>query len=85
MQMERVDSTISDIIDRARLQVIRVDEMVTRTLDRVEETTEVVQHTVISPVRQLSGLFAGLNAGIGALFGRRRPAQPEHQDEELFI
>lgn len=85
-QLERVDSTVSDVLDRTRLQVIRVDEMVTRTLDRVEETTEVVQHTVISPVKQLAGLFAGVSTGLGAFFGRRRqPQQPEHQDEELFI
>ena len=86
-QLERVDSTVSDVLDRTRLQVIRVDEMVTRTLDRVEETTEVVQHTVISPVKQLAGLFSGVSAGFGAFFGRRRrePSQPEHQDEELFI
>jgi len=87
-QLERVDSTVSDIIDRTRLQVIRVDEMVSRTLDRVEETTEVVQHTVISPVRQLSGVFAGVTAGIGSLFGRRRQPQTnaeQTQDEELFI
>jgi chromatin segregation and condensation protein Rec8/ScpA/Scc1 (kleisin family) len=86
-QLERVDSTVSDVLDRTRLQVIRVDEMVTRTLDRVEETTEVVQHTVISPVKQIAGLASGLTAGLGAFFGRRRqqPRQPETQDEELFI
>lgn len=85
-QLERVDSTVSDVLDRTRLQVIRVDEMVTRTLDRVEETTEVVQHTVISPVKQLAGLFSGVSAGMGAFFGRRRgQPQTERQDEELFI
>ena len=85
-QLERVDSTVSDVLDRTRLQVIRVDEMVTRTLDRVEETTEVVQHTVISPVKQIAGLFSGVSAGFGAFFGgRRQPRQPETQDEELFI
>jgi ABC-type transporter Mla subunit MlaD len=89
-QVERVDSTMSDVLDRARLQVIRADEMVTRTLDRVEETTEVVQHTVISPVKQLAGIISGLSVGAQAFFGfRRRSAQgsskSEMQDEELFI
>ena len=88
-QIERIDVTVTDIVDRTRLQVIRADEMVSRTLDRVEETTELVQHTVVSPVRQISGLVQGLSVGIGAFLGnRRRPRRPgtrSPQDEELFI
>ena len=33
-EVERVDATVHDLLDRLRLQVIRVDEMVTHTLDR---------------------------------------------------
>jgi len=43
-------------VDRTRLQVIRADELLNRTMDRIEETTDVVHRTVVSPVRQLSGL-----------------------------
>ena len=48
---------MNDVIDRARLQVIRADELLNRTMDRVEETTDMVHRTVVSPVRQLSGLM----------------------------
>ena len=77
-QVERLDATVSDVIDRTRLHVIRADELVTRTMDRVEETSELVQHSVISPVRQVAGLIQGLAAGLGALLGRRtrRPCRP---------
>lgn len=71
-QVQRVDATVNDIIDRSRLQVIRTDELLTRTLDRVEETTEVVQKTVVSPVRQFAGLIQGVTAGIEFLFASRR-------------
>ena len=87
-QMERVDHTMSDVLDRARLQVIRADEMVTRTMDRVEETTEMVQQTVVSPVRQLTGLLNGVTAGFNTFFKRRGARSQSHedmQDEELFI
>ena len=33
-ELERIDVSITDVVDRARLQVIRVDELVSRTLDR---------------------------------------------------
>ena len=87
-QVERVETTMGDIIDRTRLQVIRADELVSRTLDRVEETSEFVQHTVISPVKQLAGLVSGLTVGLDAFFRRRKGpqrSQPQTEDEELFI
>ena len=87
-QVERVETTMGDIIDRTRLQVIRADEMVSRTLDRVEETSEFVQHTVISPIKQLAGLVSGLTVGLDAFFRRRKGpqrSQPQTEDEELFI
>lgn len=86
-QMDRLDVTINDIVDRTRLQVIRADDIVTRTLDRVEQTTEIVQHTVVSPVRQISGIVQGLSVGVSAFFGHNRRRRPTRatQDEELFI
>jgi cellulose biosynthesis protein BcsQ len=86
-QVERLDATVSDAVDRTRLQIIRADDLVTRTMDRVEETTEVVHRSVISPVRQMAGIVTGLTTGIGAFFGRRGGAEREDspQDEEMFI
>jgi methyl-accepting chemotaxis protein len=87
-QIERIDVTVTDIVDRTRLQVIRADEMISRTMDRVEETTELVQHTVVSPVRQISGIVQGLSVGIGSFLGqrrRRRPNGTRTQDGEMFI
>jgi hypothetical protein len=86
-QMERLDATVSDAIDRARLHVIRVDELLNRTLDRVESTTNLVHRTVVSPVRQLSGLVQGITSGLEFLIGvkrRGRNGVPVPQDE-MFI
>jgi hypothetical protein len=87
-QMERLDATVSDIVDRTRLQVIRADELVNRTMDRVEETTDMVHRTVVSPVRQIAGLMQGLSAGLEFFLGRKR-RQPRDgmgvPQDELFI
>jgi len=64
---ENLKTQVDDIIDRARLQVVRADQLVTSTMDKVEE----VQQTVISPVRQLAGVLQGLSMGFNVLFGRR--------------
>jgi hypothetical protein len=91
-QVVRVDATVSDVVDRARLQIIRADELLTRTLDRVEQTSDIVHKTVVSPVRQFSGLMQGLSVGLEFLFsgrgrrngGRREDRRPVPQDE-MFI
>lgn len=87
-QMERIDVTVSDIVDRTRLQVIRADELVNRTLDRVEEATDMVHRTVVSPIQKLSGILQGLSAGLEYFLGRKR-RQPRDgmgvPQDELFI
>ena len=90
-EVQRIDAAVNDVVDRARLQVIRADDMLTRTLDRVEETSEIVQKTVTSPVRHVSGVIKGVTAGVEVLLGTRRKngrsrdsARPVPQDE-MFI
>ncbi len=83
-QMERLDATMSDLLDRARLQVIRADELVGKALDRVEETGELVSKTVVSPVRQVSGVLQGLTAGLEFFFSGRRKSRNGVEDE-MFI
>ena len=86
-QIERIDATVDDVIDRTRLQVIRTDELVTRTLDRIEETSDIVHHRVITPVRAVAGVLRGFTAGIGALVGRVSKNGPPRKgpDGEMFI
>ena len=86
-QIERLDATVSDVVDRTRLQVIRADELLNRTMDRIEETTEVVHKTVVSPVRHLSGLFQGVTAGLEFLLNgkRRRRGDVTVPQDEMFI
>jgi len=87
-QIERMDATVSDIVDRTRLQVIRADELVNRTMDRVEETTDMVHRTVVSPIRQFSGLMQGVSAGLEFFLGRKRRQSRDGvgvPQDELFI
>jgi methyl-accepting chemotaxis protein len=90
-EAQRIDAAVNDLVDRARLQVIRADDMLTRTLDRVEETSEIVQKTVTSPVRHVSGVIKGVTAGLEFLIGNRgknggtREARRPVPQDEMFI
>jgi hypothetical protein len=91
-EVERVDATVSDATDRARLQIIRADEMLSRTLDRVEQTSDLVSKTVVSPVRQVSGIIQGVTAGLEFLLSHRarkngdsRSSRRAVPQDEMFI
>jgi len=87
-QLGRLDVTLSDVLDRTRLQVIRADELLNRTMDKVEETTEVVHKTVVSPLRQISGLMSAISTGVEVFLGQKR-RQPRNgmgvPQDEMFI
>jgi hypothetical protein len=86
-QMQRVDVVLTEAVDRARLQVIRADEMLNHTMDRIEETGDMVRKTVVSPVRQISGLVRGVSTGFEVFFGakRRRTNGNGVSQDEMFI
>ncbi len=84
-QVERIDATLTDIVDRTRLQVIRADEFVNSTMDKLEETREAVQRTVVSPVRHISGIMHGVTAGLEAFFSRKRARASTVPQDEMFI
>lgn len=72
----------------ALTQVQRVDEFVTTTTARVDETLETVQEAIGTSMRQGSAIMAGLQAAL-ALFSsrqdRKRRSDDDEEDESLFI
>jgi methyl-accepting chemotaxis protein len=84
---ERISSTANEINNRVRQQAARADEMVTRALNRVEATTENVQHVIASPMRQISGVLAGVAAGLAEFLGSRKLQRHKNAmpRDEMFI
>jgi hypothetical protein len=76
----------ADVLERAKVDIARADELVTEILGRVERAAEAAERGVLGPVREISALIAGVREGLGYLFGRRRPAgQKRGSEEQLFI
>jgi len=87
-QLGRIDATLTDALDRTRLQVIRADELLNRTMDKVEDTTEFVHKTVVSPLRQVNGLMAAISTGVEVFLGQKRRQQKNGRgmpQDEMFI
>ena len=85
-QVTRLDGMLTDASQQARLQFIRLDQLLTDTISRMEETSETVRRTILGPVREISAILAGLRATLDFL-RRRNKSGVEHatEDEELFI
>lgn len=84
-QTQKADVALTAFMDRARLQAIRADEMLTRTLDQVEHTSEKVQNSVLSPMRHLNGVLQGIGVGFETLFQKSRQPKNGRHNDEMFI
>lgn len=83
-----VADATGEIMERARLQVARLDELIHSTADRVEETRDYLQEKVITPVRRVHAIVQAVSAGIKFFKHSRSPKggpQLAEEDEEMFI
>jgi hypothetical protein len=87
-QTGRLDGLFGEAVERARLQLVRADEIFADALNRVEMTSEQVHQTVTGPIREIQAVLAGVRTAFEFLSGRKRqrgPAQRSTHDEEMFI
>ena len=83
-----VGHATSEIVERARLQAARIDEFVISAAQKVEATSELLQHKVLSPMRRVRAVVTALNAGLSFFKSTRPPrknSSGEVEDEEMFI
>jgi len=69
---QEFDVTASDLNQKTRAQVARVDGIVTSVLDTTSDISETVQRGIRIPLREVSGLMNGLKAGLDVLVGRAK-------------
>lgn len=69
---QEFDATASELNTKARVQMARVDGMVTGVLNTTAEISETLQRAVRVPVREFTGLVNGFKAGVDVLVGRAK-------------
>src|ERR1700675_1330824 len=86
-QAQKVDRVFTDAVERLRVQVIRADQILTGTLEVIEEAGSKFRKTVWGPVQQASALIKGLKVALDYLRGHKNRPESDSttQDEELFI
>jgi len=85
-QAQRIDRIVGESLERLRLQLLHIDQMVTGALEAVEETGTKVKRTVWAPVRSVTAVVRGIQTGLEFYRGNRRRADgPAGEDDNLFI
>ncbi|HTW23821.1 MAG TPA: hypothetical protein VMD78_09480 [Candidatus Baltobacteraceae bacterium] len=84
-QAQKVDRIFTDAVERLRLQIIRADQILTGTLEVVEEAGSTIRDKVWTPINRVSAVLKGVKAGIDFIRGQRGPQSDVTEDEELFI
>jgi hypothetical protein len=85
---ERTASTdvfLADVLDRARVEILRADRLIASSLEKMERASEAVERGVLVPVREVSALIAGVRRGFEFFLSRRRGRSRSSQEEQLFI
>lgn len=86
-QMEKFDRLTDEVADRLRLQIIRLDELLTQAMENIEQAGSTVKESVVGPVKEATAVLQGVRAAIDFLGARRDRTRRKGQriDEELFI
>lgn len=86
LQMARVDDLMADATVRAKVQLDRAESVLENTLTRVNDTVNTVHGTILRPIREITGVAAGVKAAVGHLL-KGAPANVAQvtTDEEMFI
>lgn len=85
-QAHRWAEVSRDVADRTKAQVARVDAAMDETVDQVQHASINLKAAALKPVREASGVIAGVKAAVSTLAqGRRTAVDHITQDEEMFI
>jgi len=84
-QAHRLDHLVKNTVETVGIQVERADEMVSATLDGVQEITTTMQRAVMVPVKQIAGLMNGLKAAVEKLTGSKFPRSVYNRNEDDFV
>lgn len=85
-QVDGINRARQELAAQWRVQTERIDLVLEDILGRVQEVVGVLHGTVMRPVREVSGMVAGVKAALQTLLLARRPTVDRAtHDDEMFI
>lgn len=85
-QVQHIDAARTDLTQQVKIHGQRLELVTEDILSRIQEVVGVFHGSVIRPVREVSGIVAGVRAAVQTfLLGRRGSPTRATHDEEMFI
>src|SRR5579884_3223364 len=85
-QLARVEEVVQDAAERARSQFDRAEMVLDDAMNRAQETVAVVHGGIMKPIREITGVAAGIRAAMHYFARGGRPSPDQATvDEEMFI
>lgn len=85
-ELQALEATRTDLTARARIQLERIELVLDDSLSRLQEVVSTVHGTVLRPVREVTGIVAGIRTAVQTFVQGRRPSVDRAtHDEEMFI
>lgn len=85
-QVRHIDTARTEVAEQIRVHGQRLDLVAEDVLGRLQEVVGVFHSSVVKPVREVSGIVAGVRTAVQTfLMGRRSTARRAAHDEEMFI
>ena len=93
-QAQKIDRILGETLERLRLQLIHLDQILTGAVETIEETGSRLRQTIWGPVVKATALVRGVQAGLEFFrsYRQRRTSvgpdsveSPSEQDEGMFI
>jgi methyl-accepting chemotaxis protein len=85
-QLAMVEEVVTDATARAKVQMERIELVLDDTVSRAQETVATVHNGIMRPLRELTGIAAGIRTALNYLTRGNRPSVDRAtSDEEMFI
>lgn len=82
-QVNNIDILIAEITGRTRQQVVRIDGMVTETIDGISRGTRIIQDNVLAPIRQIGGWLNTVRAAFDMFTRGEKRSRSQDRDRDF--
>ena len=85
-RVTELDAFLAEATSTARLEILRVQDVIQSASKKVEQTLELLRRGVVNPLTEINAISRAIRIGLDVLFRRRKnPSSTSPQDEEMFI
>lgn len=85
-RVAEIDAFLADATKSVQLQMAALEDFLETTRRRLDETFDAVQQGILTPIREIGAIIAGVKTALNVLGGRsRRSVDRYRNDDGMFV